>query len=389
MAGRFQRQQTKKPGRQAPPGVDPLAAPMEPGGSQGLPIGPTSPAATADLAAGGEKIARGQSPAQPMTPEGHAKIAQVGQDLAKAGGPTKIVASTSRRAQESANDVNAQLPNPVPVQPDPGLESQNMGMVEGAPKTPELKKFLADLIRKGPGFRIPGQGALAGKPGETWDEFRVRGLKDAVGLLQMVAQDPKQVIVAPTSTHTIKLVEAYTDKGTPDDLSVSPDTYLKEGTIKPGDMFRWGPSGPDGKLTFTKINPQDAGPGAVNFLAHGETAASTNPNPTDMQRQRAQIVKHTLTRNWKGLDTAAKAATRSGMSDQELSSAIDEALPSAQDAQGLSNHDLMAVHSAASPAKRQELLPVMKQRFAPEALAALPPHAGQALKSHLGRIGAL
>ena len=389
MAGKFMRQQAKK-GRQAPPGTDPLAAPLEPGSSQGLPAGPTSPKATADLAAGGEEIARGQSDAQPMTPQGHATATQVGQDIAKSGSPVKMVASTSRRAQETASDVNAQQPAPGPVQPAPGLESQNVGMLEGAPKTPDTKKLLSDLIRKGPGFRIPGQGAMAGKPAESFTEFRLRGLPEARGLLQMVAQNPTQPVVAATSTHTIKLIEAWTDKGTPDDLSVSPDTYLKEGTIKPGDMFRWGPSPPDGKLTFEKVDPKSVAPGAVYLLAHGETAASTNPNPTDMQRHRAQIVKHTVTRNWKGLDTAAKAATKAGMSDDELSSAIDEGLPSAKDAAGLSSPDLLAVHSAASPQKRQELFPVTRgQRFSDQNLAQLPPNAAGALRSHLGRIGAL
>jgi hypothetical protein len=383
----FERRLARK-ARRAP--GDPLSQPMGPGQAQlppGLPVGPAAPQATADLAAGGEKIARGQSSGQPMTPEGHAQISAIGADIAKGGGPSRMVSSTSRRAMESSQGVNAQQVAPVPVQPNPGLESQSMGMAEGAPKTPELKKILADLIRNRPNVRIPGQGA-AGKPAETWNEFRIRGLSAARGLQQTLAQNPMEKVLVPTSTHTVKLIEAWTDAGCPDDLSVSPDTYLKEDGLKPGDVLRWAPD-QDGTWHFAKMDPakEPLSPGAIYFLLHGETATTTNPTPSAHQRARAQIVKHAMTRNWKGLHGAVKAASSMGMPEEEISTAIDEALPNAQDASGMSSPDLLATMSAAGPQKRAELRPVVQQRFA--GLSGIAPDAAQALRSHLGRIGAL
>jgi hypothetical protein len=185
------------------------------------------------------------------------------------------------------------------------------------------------------------------------------------------------------------MIEAWTDAGCPDDLSVKPDTFLKEGTVSPGDAFRWAP-GQDGTWSFTKMDPakEPLSPGAIYFLAHGETASSTNPHPSDHQRARAAIVKHTMTRNWAGLHQAVKSAHGMGMNEDEMSSAIDEALPNAKDARGLSSPDLLTAMSVAGPAKKAELRPAVQERFNKNALGSIAPDASQALRSHLGRIGA-
>ena len=228
--------------------VDPT---LQPGGSSTLvPSGgiphdpvtddPTSPQATADMAAGGLPVNRGNSNHDPLTPQGHQTASKVGAELAALGGPDQIIPSSATRTQQTAQDVAAQTGAPVSP-PIPGLESHSLGNLEGSPKTPATRRMVGDLMKKSPNVRIPGQGAMSSHPGESFNDFRVRGLGAVRGLMQRLASEPTARIVVPTSTQVVKLVRAWCAAGCPDDGSVDHRPMLAEDKGAPGDMERFFP----------------------------------------------------------------------------------------------------------------------------------------------------
>ena len=172
------------------------------------------PKVSEDMASGGLPLVRGNSNLQPMTPKGHQTIQGVGADLARLGGPDEIIPSTAQRTTETGNDLAQQTGAPV-MPPDSGLESRGMGQLEGEEKTPEVKAFLRSTIRNLPNFRIPGQGAMSNRPGESTNEFKQRVILSVRGLMQRLAGNPNSRIVVPTSSQVIRLVKAWAKAGSP------------------------------------------------------------------------------------------------------------------------------------------------------------------------------
>lgn len=346
------------------------------------------PNVTADLAAGGQPVVRGNSNLQPMNPQGHQTASKVGAELAQLGGPDVIQPSSSTRTRETAQDIAGQTGAPV-AKPQTGLESHALGSLEGQPKTPEVKKFLAELMRKAPNLKIPGQGAQSSRASESFNEFRVRALSAIRGIIQSFASNPTQRILVPTSTQVIRLVEAWAALGSPDDLKVSPDSYLHEQAGVPGDIDRFFPS-QDGKWHLTRFNPQTANdflPG-IYLMRHGETDSVAATNATHAQKARAQIITHVREGRWKEARSTAKQAAGSGiLRDQDISDAIDEGLPTAADAPKLNPAQLLAAHSAGSSAKKAELAPALRAAFGD--MSTVDPQGQRELRSHLGRIGAI
>jgi broad specificity phosphatase PhoE len=341
------------------------------------------------MAGGGEPVVRGNSNEQPLAPGGAAQLADTGAKMAKMGGASQIVSSSAQRAQESAAQLQGADPNQPPVSVTTGLESHALGNLEGEPETPQVRKLLADLIRKNPDQRIPGQGALSNRPGESFNEFRVRALTAIRGLMQALASAPQQRIVAVVHSQIIKLLKAWLATGLPDDLKVNSDAMLKTESERPGEVDKFAP-GPKGDWTLTPfdLKGKDFPMGAIYFVRHGQTDSNTVKNAGQGQVARAQIIKNVRSQDWgRARATAQRAVAARHLSDQDVGEAVDEALPSAQDAAQLSPHHLLAAYSAASPNKRQELAPVMQQVFSPQALAQTSPEAQRALSAHLARLG--
>ena len=128
-------------------------------------------------------------------------------------------------------------------------------------------------------------------------------------------------------------------------------------------------------------------PPGIYFLRHGETNSVQATHATEGQRARAQIIAHVRNKDYGAARKVASSASSAGhLGDADISDAIDEALPDPQSAQGLPPHELLAAASAASPAKRAQLMPVVRNRFAD--LSSVSPDGQHQLRSHLGRIGA-
>ena len=213
-----------------------------------------NPLATDSMAAGGLPVARGNSNLQPLTPEGQGTVARTGADLAALGGPDQIVTSPAVRATETAGAVQAADPKRPPVSVNPGLESQAIENLEGEAKSPGVRKFLADLVRKHPDYRIPGQGAMSSRPSESFNESRVRILSAVRGIMQALAENPHQSIAVAKHTHVSKMIKGWVAKGTPDDLSVDHNAFLKDDDPKPGEVEKFAPDA-SGKWGVDKFDP--------------------------------------------------------------------------------------------------------------------------------------
>lgn len=348
------------------------------------------PTATAEMAAGGEDVVRGNSNSQGLKPEGSARVRRTGRALARAGGVDQIMPSSAERTMETAQAIQDADPNAPPISPQPGLESHALGNLEGEPKTPGVRKFLSDLVRKNPDFRIPGQGALSNRPGESFNDFRLRALGSVRGIMQALAENPHQAIAVPKHSQVSKLIEAWLAKGAPDDLSVDPNVMTRDHAPKPGEVEKLAP-GENGEWALEKFNPEtarDLPKGAIYLIEHGETpsTAAKSMQVSAAQKSRAQIIAAIRKGDWKTAKKVAHQASAAGLSDAEIDSAIDEAIPTLEDARNLSPADLLTMASASNQNRRGELAPLLKRHFSD--LSGLDPHSAGMLKAHLGRLGA-
>jgi broad specificity phosphatase PhoE len=338
------------------------------------------------MAGGNEDIVRGNSNQQPLNTLGHTTASHVGQSLARLGGPDQILPGGSRRTVETGQDVSRQTGAPMGP-PNPNLESHAMGNLEGEPKTPEVKKYLASLVKNQPNVKIPGQGAMSNRPGESFNEFRVRALSAVRGLMQRLASNPNQRILVPISTQVIRLVEAWAALGCPDDLAVSPDEFLKERNAKPGEIDRFFPSSPDANWKMTPFKPEGAKefPPGIYFMRHGETDSVQEAKANAHQKASAQLVAHVRAGRYKEARDTAKHAIGNGlMSEDDAGQMVDLALPNANDAERLPPDQLLSAVSAAGPQKQAELMPVLQRKLG--TMQGMSPEGQQAIRTHLGRI---
>lgn len=106
---------------------------------------------------------------------------------------------------------------------------------------------------------------------------------------------------------------------------------------------------------------------------------------SDQQRALAQIAKYVQSSDWGRVRaTAKKAAEQGHLTDDEISDAIDAALPSTDDVGKLPLHHAIAVVSAASPERRSGYASIFQQH---PALTQLPPDAQAQINDHMRLIG--
>jgi broad specificity phosphatase PhoE len=336
---------------------------------------------TAKLASQGVDISRGNANELPMSPVGHEEVAKVAEQLAAKGGLDALETSPAVRAQQTAAEVVAQNPTPLPVKENENLESWAQGNLEGQPLV-AVKKQIQDLIRNQPGRVIPGQGQVSSKKGESFDSYRMRALPSIQGLMQELANDPTKKIGVPDHSSVTKLAKAWVANGTPDDFSIKPSAMDSE-PAKPGSVSRLFPN-QDGEweLKDVDLDSSDPLPAGIFFIRHGATPF----NKETYQKQdashglMAQLGKQVGKMDFGRARTTAQQATKDGsLTDDQIDSIIDASLPSAQDAANLPLHHLLAVATAASPSKRAEYAPLIRplknaQGVDPDGMAKIQAH---------------
>lgn len=351
------------------------------------PAAPPAPAETEALAATGEDINRGNSNQDPLSPQGEAQAQEVAAGLAQKGGLDTLKASTSKRSADTAQAIAEQNPTPVDPEPDPNSESWAQGNMEGQP-TAMVKDQIRDLVRKNPTFKIPGQGAMSTRPGESFDDFRQRYLSSIRGTMQQLADNPSAKHGIVTHSTGIKLLNGWLANDTPDDLSIKPEA-MDDKSEAPGNVSHLFPD-KDGKWQIKPVDLKSSEPlpPGIFLIRHGATPWNAE---TYAKNEGGQDARQQITKYLKGMDfgraraVAQKASVAGHLSDDDISSLIDSSLPDAKTAADLPLHHLLGVASAASPAKRQEYAPVIQKHFA--GASQLPPDAAQQLTQHLRAIG--
>ena len=310
---------------------------------------PPSPQESSQLASAGVEINRGGSDDLPITPEGHAELKQVGEKLAAKGGIDAAISSGARRTDESAAEIAGS--DPVAVGKDPDLKAWSQGNLEGQPKA-SVKDELSSLVRKDHAQVIPGQGAITGRHGESFDQFRTRYLTAIRGVMQALAQKPQSKIGIITHSSGIKLLKGWLDRKTPDDMKVKPSAMEGE-PDKPGTVERLFP-GHDGHWQIEKVDLASKAPlePGIYLIRHGMTP--WNKENTDKANQAKEAARkisaHVKSGDYgRARAVAQKASSAGHLTDDQINGAIDAGLPSPQEAGTLPIHHLIATASAARP----------------------------------------
>lgn len=333
---------------------------------------PPPPQQTFADAAAGQKINRGASDAVPLSPEGQAQAQAIGARAAAKGGFDSVVTDTAARTQQTADEIAKESPKPTPVKVDPRLGAWAQGNLEGRPKK-DVGWYIDRLVRQNPSHVIAGQGAMASRPGESFDQFRLRVLPAILAEMHSLMRDPNQRIAIVDHSSSGRLVRAWLAAGAGDDFKIKASAFQGENPGA-GTAERLAPDA-DGEW---KLEPADLkAPGPLPpgiYLVHHALTPQNERNYADANKRSdsvAQIGKHVKSGDWGRVQSTARAALANGSTNQQISDAVDAALPAPEDAARLPLHKLMAVYHAASAAKRPQYAGVVAQKAA-EAAKARP-----------------
>jgi broad specificity phosphatase PhoE len=262
-----------------------------------------------------------------------------------------------------------------------------------------VKDQIRNLVQNNPSMKIPGKGALASRPGESFDDFRTSRLSAIRGLMQEIANDPTKKLGRVTHSQVIKLTKAWLANGAPDDLSIKPEE-MTDKSEPPGSAVRLWPDS-DGNWQLSDVNLDDKNPLPPGgyLIRHGMTpwnketyssqngksSGSSGPSGRDPIDSIQQIARYTKSKDFgRALAVAQKAKSSGDLSDDEISGAIDSGIPSPEEASDLPMHQILALGTAASPDKGYQPL---LQRYFGDNLSQLPDDARSQLSSHLRKIG--
>jgi broad specificity phosphatase PhoE len=354
--------------------------------TRAFPAAPPPPEQTTALVQQGVDVNRGNSNQQPLAPSGVQEAKQVGAALVAKGGLDNLKTGGSARGDQTAQIIGQADPK-LPVERDGDIQSWAQGNLEGQPAA-LVRDQIRDLVRNNPSQKIPGQGALSSRPGESFDDFRTSRLSAIRGAMQELAQNPQAKIGRVTHSQVIKLVNGWLANGTPDDFAVKPEA-MEDHSEKPGQVERLFPT-EGGKWKTEAVNMESGDqlqPG-VYLIRHGMTPwnKETYEKANGAQDAMAQITKAAKGMDWaRAAGHAQQALAKGHLTEQQIEQTIDAALPDPQKAAKLPLHRLMAVASAASPARRQEYIAAIQQY---PGMNELPPDAQAQITDHLRLIGA-
>lgn len=336
----------------------------------------------------GVDVNRGSSDQIPLSDVGQQQAEQMADKLQEKGGLDKLIVSPAVRTEQTAQPIIARNPQ-IPVKSDPNLESWAQGNLEGQPQA-QVKNEIRDLIRRDPRRVLPGQGAMTSKPGESFDQFRLRALPAMRGIMQEYAegaqQNPSHKIGVPIHSQVIKLTKAWLKNGAPDDFSIDPKE-MDHDSEAPGTVARMFPN-ENGEWEINDINLDNGkqlDPG-IYLIRHALTPQNRETYERSEQQHKAlaNLVQSTQGLKFPTVKQWAQKASKTGMPDEEIGNYIDQSLPDANSAAGMSMPQILAVMAAASPKKRQEYLPLIASHFGN--LDALPEDQRRLLEQHIANI---
>jgi len=141
-----------------------------------------------------------------------------------------------------------------------------------------------------------------------------------------------------------------------------------------------------GAIQHTDVPTLDI-PSSTDVIASTKTAPKQPKEPMDGEAAKAQIGKYIKSFDFGRARHIAKTAKDSGtLTDDEIQNTVHDHLPSAEEANSLPSHHLLAVYAAAGH-RRSQYTPTVAIRFSDEAMAHLKPEERRAIMTHIKSIG--
>jgi broad specificity phosphatase PhoE len=228
--------------------------------------------------AGQYDIARGSSDI-PLTDQGRADLCADGCNLARLGRdgskPTRITTSDLRRTRESGCIIQKCLGTCTPLEHNSNLDPWYQGWIEGQTVTPEVLAEMQRLQVDAPEDTPPGRGPLSTHPGESFNNYKQRFLRTMIPIMErykesLLYSPIREVVV--NHYRGIKVLEAWTAKGTPSDMSLDLKELLRHDGA-PGDIHRLYilPTGAWKIEMFDANNQVPPLPPGIYIIRHGLT----------------------------------------------------------------------------------------------------------------------
>lgn len=206
----------------------------------------------------------------PLSPLGKIQVDELGRRIKAKGGVHSIIASDMHRTIDTAKAIQKHNPDAKIHEITPDLNAWRMGGDEGKPTKEVLPKMLHRIELHPDEGPAPGLGPISTKPGESFNEFRLRSLKKTKEFLDdNIDPDARELAVA--HYRNIRLLESWIKNGSPDDLSIDTQEMLKKGDSEPGDLFHVTHDGKQYQIDKVNLtNNEPLKPGKY-FARHGVT----------------------------------------------------------------------------------------------------------------------
>ncbi|MDE2102399.1 MAG: histidine phosphatase family protein [Patescibacteria group bacterium] len=218
----------------------------------------------------------------PLTATGVAKARRLGQEIAKKGGLDRIYSSKLKRTSKTA-EIIANATGAKVILTDE-LRDWSMGKLEGLAVTPENIEIQNKYLLSIPDSKIPGRGPYSTRDGESFNEFRKRGLRFLMHTIIPNAEKEPNVRTAYIGNFRyIKLIQSWIKAGCKSDGSIDSDDmirYLKNNDLPPGSVERLEVE--DGKVELDSVDLFDGEKLDGNaFIIRHSTTAWNKPENDD------------------------------------------------------------------------------------------------------------
>lgn len=175
----------------------------------------------------------------PLTPKGVEKARQIAKEIAKKGGLDVIYTSKLKRTSKTA-EILANATGAKVIHTDE-LRDWSLGKLEGLEVSPQNIDIQNKYLLSMPDSKIPGRGAYSTRDGESFNEFRKRGIGFLKSTIIPNLKDAKVRVAYIANFRYIKLIQAWIKAGCKDDGTIDSDDmirYLKKNDLAPGAVVR-------------------------------------------------------------------------------------------------------------------------------------------------------
>lgn len=206
----------------------------------------------------------------PLSPLGKIQVDELGRRIAAKGGVHSIISSDMHRTVDTAKAIQRHNPDAKITEITPDLNAWRMGGDEGKPTSEVLPRMLHRIELHPDEGPAPGKGPLSTKPGESFNQFRLRSLGKTKQFLDD-NKGPGVKELATTHYRNIRLLESWIKNGSPDDLSIDTNEMLKKGDSAPADLFHVTHDGKQYRIDKVDLTNNEPLKDGKYFARHGLT----------------------------------------------------------------------------------------------------------------------